>query len=430
MNLLVNLSLISLTITSKSISPFFLAGNSFSNAHFFLQNSKFSKSISPIFNSYKRNPQISFNECTFKQILNSVFIFENLNIIDIVYSDNQIFPFSEKITIKHCKFISIKSNDHSAIKSLCSLEIFNSLFQDIIGSFGGCINSNTTLVIKYTTFSNCQAEQGASLYINTNAYVETKIENSIFCENFARYCPIFYRECDGDLKMYNNNISNSVAFECVGIFENKGISAKIENILFQNCKAKIHNGGLVFRTLSELLIDSCLFKNVSHSSYISSTAAAILIVNSINDLKITNCKFYECNHEKSYVILTESSDPVVIKNCKFSQTEDFAIRGHSEIISNCSFQKQSNNNHEDLKKLKNIGYLNKRNEDLMKEKFINNYYNVNDSNKTNRDILMIRNITIRFVIAFIGAYICASVLIYFNRKLKRAFAIKNRKAQL
>lgn len=429
MNSFLNVTCMSLFIKStKTNSPFFSITNTNHYPLISFQKSVFSKLFAPILLSHHFNSRFFINFCSFSDIINSALIFEaGSTIKQKEYHESIMFENDSNVLISNCIFSSmnLEIKNKSAIITFVPINIDNSLFQEIKGETGSCINSNSTLILKYSDFKNNLGQNGGCFFINSNSIHDTNIKYSIFYQNKAKYFSLFFRKSLGDLSINKCNISNCEASECVGVFENNGAYFYMDFSILEECKAAVHHGGIILREPQKVSISKCTFYKMEQHSILSNTASAIFISNGKNDNNIIESEFINCVNSGSYTISFENCQSLTIYKCVFSDTYFHSIHPNPTIIKiDCNFEADLTFN--SLFLSNEIGYGAQQN------KTQNDEINEILSNKLNRErlILMIRNISIRFAISFIFAFLLASVINHFHTQSKHAFRLKSQRDRL
>lgn len=426
MNTFLNLTCISLIIHSKkSYSPLFSFANSNHKSFISIQNSVFSKIYSPIIQSHYSHSYFFINSCCFSRIINSVLVFEESTFNQKEFHSRMIFKDETFVFITNCKFnkIDLANENKSAIISFIPININNSLFRKINGGDGSCINSNSSLILKYTTCDHNIGENGGCFYLNSNSIHDTSIKYSLFYQNIAKYSSLFYRNSLGDLIISKCNISNCEATECVGVFENAGAYFHLDYTLFEKCKAKAHYGCIMIKEPLKLLIEKCTFVEIKHQSNLRFTASAIFISNGKNSNQIAESEFINCINKETFTISYQNCQSLTIYKCMFTDGLFQSLNPQMPIPKiDCQFNVNLNYPTAFLKN--KIGFGAKQ--DLKSE----NVDNLKNELNKKRFNLMLRNISIRFVISFVFAFLIASVINYFHNRSGHAFRSKSRRERL
>ena len=336
-----NLTLLNLKLSKyPTHSPFF----SKSRTQFFFHKNQFQYFLVPIILSRNHeNPTLSiFQNSKFSFFLTSAIILEkdNPKMIENSNFSNNRQEFQQPIIFKNCEFSSFSNQNEIkgvVITSNFSLSFINCLFDQIFGYEGGGFFTSQKASLKFCSFSRIDViKSGGFLIENQAVQNENPVISSISTCSFhkikADLFPAFYINSLHNLSLSFSNFSKLEAKNCVGVFETVCYWPTIQSCVFNDCKAFVHNGGLVFRNLYNLHLSKTIFFKMAHNSDINLAGSAIFIFDCKNEAKILHCGFYFCDHKNSHTISIQNGGPIMIYDCSFSDSIEQELFGNIMFV--------------------------------------------------------------------------------------------------
>ncbi|OHT04479.1 hypothetical protein TRFO_28042 [Tritrichomonas foetus] len=342
------LSLAMMTMTSKS--PFIQQSLSFYSKMISFQNSISNNFLSPFYigNSVSNK---QFYNCVFQQYLSSAIrihsttgnLYSQIHNKEVVGS--KIFLTENATEIINCVFKNIQNYDTSdrrdnfgkngaAIFSDQDLIIFGSTFTNIRCDCATVYLSEDASIknLSRSSFEKCIGKTTASIFQEESRSSSIDIIDCLFTRQAASLFSCFYSTSKGQLYIDRSNFSDDFAFECVGCLEASNGPFILEYSRFTNVSARVHNGCIVLREISQMYIFSTLFVNCSHGSDREETGAIFLIYSSPLGTKFTNCGFIHTNMADSYSITIVRGQETFFTDCCFTEDKKKEISPTSQMI--------------------------------------------------------------------------------------------------
>lgn len=271
---------------------------------------------------------MEFSGCNFNKFLStSIQVTKDSWLIDKIFELTRQILDTEPISIWNCRFrgYNVYGENGACFNVSYPLEIYNSHFFDIRATNGGAFYSKSSVSLSFCTFDKVSASDNGGIFL----IQAPEDQNSPVCIKFTEFTSvnakefgIFNREGRGSFEWKMNNITNCVSYSNVGIAHL--VCDAPSNIIFshfEQCKAKIENGGFFIRQTTSFVLDSSIFIKQEQSGSNVDSGTVIRLQDCQSIIQISKIVFYKCSSSKGKTISNTNGAIAQITKCEFSEAK-------------------------------------------------------------------------------------------------------------
>jgi hypothetical protein len=237
---------------------------------------------------------------------------------------HQIFV-SGSVRVDRCAFVRVKDGgaQGGAIYTTVPLTVTRSFFHKCEATQGGGIFSSSHVAVSACEFQACRARASGGIDLRNGDRPDASIVQCNFLKDRADLFAVLFRMSKGNFVADSCNGTKTRADQCVGFMEAKFGCMEIRFITVVGASAGTHNGALCVRLLDQLLIEHCVFVNVSHCTSEHEAAAVLLCYENAYDSLVTDCAFLWTSPNASYTIhVLTGGHLLVLERCCFTGTKE------------------------------------------------------------------------------------------------------------